>query len=547
MKRIIIAIMALSLLVCCFAGFVGCGSKQDEGTITIRNLYFENWSAQEGDPYIQFMQNKFGIKFKTSTYSFEDWNTQVNSSVLGGQVPDVFQANVTSYNFEKFYTYWAKGEVTKALPSDLSNWPNLKKMIESVADLDYLKYNGKLYGIPVLRNLNTSSEASFAPFTYMYRRDVAKNLGVYQEDDIYTWEQFEALLAAFKVEFAKTGGYALGDSEWGYPSVLNFYKTAPHCFAELEDGTIVNNYYTDEYQAGLAKAKQFVDNRWYYLGQVQVAEQQNQVKKQYTSKKLGVFYENLSLANYLQIRDAFVKADPGISDEALNDCTAIMKVKGPDGKYALEGQEQWFSMVFLNYDISEAKMNKILDIFDWLLSEEGTMMALYGIEGQDYEILGANSVNYDIEYKGQKIKLLSSGNLWEKSGKGEYVDAWNGVKYMRNVVTLGHDIDVGDPIIQNTRKKKAAYDILNDWTSFMNSQYDPDPAKTNLKVLTEPADVKWMQTKEKLKNAGTLLDDANTMVLLYSFGRKSFSEYRSAMTNSTWTTVLREINANRKK
>ncbi len=524
MKKVLVTIIALSLIAACFVGFAGCGNKQREGVISIRNLYFENWSAEQGDSCVEFIQDKFGVKFETSTYSFENWSNQVNGEVMGNQLPDVFQANVTSYNFANYYTYWADGAVVKPLPDDLSKWPNLKSMIDNTRDIEYLKYKGKLYGIPIARNINKSQEVSFAPFTYMYRRDVAKKLNVYKEGDIYTWDEFNTLLAAFKTEFKKSGGYALGDAEWGYPSILNYYKTAPHCFAINDEGEVVNNYATPEYMDGLAKAKEFVNNQWYYMGQLQASGKQNIVKKEYTSKRLGIFYENLSLQNYLQIRDELVKN--GVSEESLDDYTAIIKVQGLDGTYALEGQEDWFSMTFFNYDISDTKMEKVLDIMDWLLSEEGTMMALYGIEGVDYEITTP----------GAEPTLLP-GNLWEKNNKGQYIDSPNGARYLRYMVTLGHDIIDRDPLVQKS-SKKAAYDILNEWELFMSAQKDAN----KLKVLFEDSRVKWMQTTKKLENAGKLLDNANSMVLNYTFGEKSINDYRSAMSSSQWNAVLSEIN-----
>lgn len=529
MKKVLVVIIALSLLCGCLAGFAACGNKQREGVISIRNLYFENWSAEQGDSCIEYIQEKFGVKFETSTYSFENWSNQVNGDVMGNQLSDVFQANVTSYNFANYYTYWADGAVVKPLPDDLSRWPNLKKMIDGVKDIEFLKYKGKLYGIPIVRNVNSTQGVPFAPFTYMYRRDVARDLGVYKENDVYTWEEFKTLLSAFKTYFKNKSGYALGDAEWGYPSILNFYKTAPHCFAN-EDGEIVNNYYTDEYQAGLAEAKNFVNNQWYYTGQLQAAGKQNLVKKEYTSKRLGIFYENLSLQNYLQIRDELAKN--GVRDDELNDYTAIMKITGPDGKYALEGQEDWFSMTFFNYDISDSKMEKVLDIMDWLLSDEGTMMALYGIPGVDYEVTTP----------GAEPTLLDS-NLWEKNSKGEYIDSPNGARYLRYMVTLGHDIIDRDPLVQKSAKKKEAYDILNAWEQFMTAQNDAN----KLRVLFEDSRVKWMQTPKKLDNAGKLLDNANSMVLNYTFGKKTSSDYSNAMTNEQWTSVLREINANLSK
>ena len=61
-----------------------------------------------------------------------------------------------------------------------------------------------------------------------------------------------------------------------------------------------------------------------------------------------------------------------------------MKVKGEDGKFHLEGSENWFSMTFFNYDISDTKMEKILDIMNYLLDEEGTKLAIYGKENYSW-------------------------------------------------------------------------------------------------------------------------------------------------------------------
>ena len=530
MKKVLVILLTLALLGGCIAGFAGCSSGRDEGVILIRNLYFEDWSAQQGDSITRYIEDTFDVTFETSTYSFEQWTAQVTGDVMNpDETPDVFQANVTSYNLNTTYIRWADGLNIKPLPDDLSRWPYLKHMLETTKDIEYLKYKGKYYGIPVARNIDRSAGSAFAPFTYMYRRDVAKELNrqgkcPYNENDVYDWTEFNQLLAAFKEYFASKTGYALGDAEWGYPSVLNFYKTAPHCFAK-ENNQIVNNYNTSDYLEGLGYAKGLVSNSIYYKGQLQAAGKENLVKKEYTSKRLGIFYENLSMQNYIQIRDELTKN--GVSAADLDDYTAIMRVQGPDGNYALEGQEDWFSMTFINYDVSDAKMEKILDIMDWLLSEKGTMTALYGIEGVDYEKHGD-----DVE--------LIDGDLWSKGSKREYIESPNGARYLRYMVTLGHDIIDRDPLVLQSKSKKDAYDILNAWEEEMNQAYKAG----DLKVLTEDPQVKWMQSKEKLDNAGKLLDAANTMVLNYTFEKKTIAEYTAAMTNDTWNKVLTEINAN---
>ena len=63
-----------------------------------------------------------------------------------------------------------------------------------------------------------------------------------------------------------------------------------------------------------------------------------------------------------------------------------MRVKDKDGNFRLEGTENWFSMTFFNNDISDSKMERILDILDYLLGEEGTRLAIYGKTDVDYFI-----------------------------------------------------------------------------------------------------------------------------------------------------------------
>ena len=538
MKKVIVVLIVIALLCGCIAGFAGCGKKQKEGVISIRNLYFENWSAEQGDAITKYMEEKFGVTFETSSYSFNNWTAQVTGDVNGNQVPDVFQADVKPENLNNTYIYWAEGGVVKALPDELlsnetsSRWPYLQSMIKNTKDIEALLYKGKLYGIPVSRNVNKAEEAEFAPFTYIYRRDIAKNLDGFQEDDVYTWEQFETLLASFKAR-----GMALGDAEWpgAYPSIVNYYKTATHCFT-FKDGQVVNNYFTDEYMAGLNKAKSYVDKKWYYQGQLQSAgkSETDPVEKRYYDGTLGIFYDNFSLANYLKVRKQMLKTN-GINESNIDDATALMKVMGPTGsnsagKYALEEQEDWFSMSFLNADISNNKMEKILDIMNWLISPEGTEMALYGIEGVDYEKNGDN------------VTLLES-NLWAKNNKGEYIDSPNGARYLRYMVTLGHDITGKDPVLLASKTQKQAYTILKNWENFMKEANAAD----KLTILKEDPRIKWMTTSKKLEYQGKILDDANTKTIKYAFSSISYAEYERSMTDSRWREVLAEINANLNK
>ena len=523
MKKILSALLATVLSLAALLTLGACSENVNEDTFTddgrlilnVRNLYFNEWDG--GDVYTAEIEKKFGVKFSPSNYSWADWTQQVQSSINGGNVSDVFHFNLDNYNFARSYKFWADDGVIKPLPDDMSRWPNLKKMIDGTSNISALKYNGKLYCIPVAKNIK-SEEAPFSPFTYVYRRDWAKQYGVYQEGDVYTWEQFQALLSAFKQAFKDTEIAALADVEWGFPSVINFYKNEPHCFA-IENGKAVASYTTNKYIEGLNYAKSLVDGGVYYDDQYSAND--GDIAKRYYGGRVGVFYENLSLSNYTTLRKKMWERSEIDTKQKLDDATAIMKVTGPDGKYALEGTDNWFSATFFSGGISDAKMEKLLDIMEWLLSDEGTMMAAYGKEGYDYE------------KNGNEVTLLEAG--WEKDINGNYVEKFNGAKYLRYMCTLGYDLYDYDPLVD-----KDSYKILTDWSKYMNTQYNAG----KLRILVEDSRIKWLTTFYKAENSGKMLDDANATVMNYVYGQtvKTLDDYKAKFNTDTWNKVLNEIN-----
>lgn len=500
-------------------GLVGCANKNSsDNEITIRNLYFNDWSG--GDTYTNEIEEKFDVHITPSSYSWADWDQQVYGPAQANNLTDVFHFDLDSYNFANSYEYWAKGHVIKALPDDMSKWQNLNKAISAVSNLGALKLNGKLYCLPIIKNTTRAAQV-YSPFTYVYRRDWAKELNVYQENDIYTWDQFKALLDAFLKNKCQSGDItALADVEWGYPSVLNFYKNAPHCFdIDKTSGKVVSNFSTTDFLNGLETAKSWTSGTKKYYGYDQYAAKDGDVAKQYYAGRVGVFYENLSLANYTTLRKSVDSRTEINTKEKLDDATAIMKVQGPDGKYSLEGTENWFSATFFNYDISDAKMNKVLDILDYLLSDDGTKLALYGKEGYDYNMVDG------------QVQLSENG--WEKDQNGNYIDKFNGAKYLRYMATLGYDTADDDPLTD-----KDSLKIINDWSAFMDEQN----AKGNLRVLEEDGSVKWLSTPTKSTKAGGLLENANASVTQYCYNKITKDKYLTNLNTSDWQKVLSEIN-----
>ena len=520
-------LLSLGFITGCGGGNSGESQYDPSGRLilNLKNVYFDEW--QGGDPYTEFLENKFEVKFQVSNYDYENWDEMVYTAINGNNLTDVIQYNLKAYNFGSTYERWIENDMIKALPEDLSPWPNVESLINKASNVDALKVDGKIYGIPVLNDIS-NSEKDFSNMTYVYRRDIAKEIDklnpsdepVYREGDVYTWTEFDNLVKALSAHAAKQeiNTVAMVDQEWGFPSVTNFYKNAPHCFDKDSNGKAINAFTSDGYVAGLEVAKNYVNDSYYSQDQFNFGA--DTANGEYLGGKAYILYDNFSLSNYIGLRQKFAANN---EDVDLDDGTALLKVKGPDGKFALEGTENWFSMTMFNYDIEDAKMEKILDIIDYLLSEEGTRLAIYGLEGYDYTIVNG------------KIQLTNKG--WPRDpDTDEFIPGKiNGAKYLRYMATLGNDTKSFDPLTD-----KASYDILNEWISEMEAAKE----QGKLRIVKEPSDISWMSTPTKNDKTETLLADANVDALKYAFDEiKDINDYKNKLNSATnWIKVLAEIN-----
>ena len=178
-------------------------------------------------------------------------------------------------------------------------------------------------------------------------------------------------------------------------------------------------------------------------------------------------------------------------------------------------------MTMFNYDISDTKLAKILDILDFLLTEEGTRLAIYGKEGYDYNIVDG------------QVELTEAG--WEKDEAGNYGPKTNGAKYLRYMATLGNDTKSFDPYTD-----MDAYNIINNWIVEMQQA----KANNQLRVVQEPSDISWMSTPTKNDRTSSMLEDANTYALQYCFSKiADEAAYKAKFDEQVyWARALNEIN-----
>ena len=502
-----------------------CRYKETKGRqiLNLRNLYFQSWDGS--DRITQHIENKFNVEIHPNSYDYDNWDRQVLSQIYVDNISDVFHFNVSPYNFSKTYKPWAESGIIKPLPDDLSSWPNIKGLIDNISNLSSLKINGHVYGIPLIYNINKPN-VDFTSYTYLYRRDWLRNIrpDLVHENDVYTWDEFINIINAFctRQDVLSGNSSVIGDVSWGFPSLTTFFKNSNGCYSLNSNNEVVNNFTTDEYIKGLNITKSLTLGNYAYFDEVSNIYN-TRVYDAYKNGHLGIYYENLSHSNYSTLRKDIRNINETLTDERLNDMTAIMKVKGPDGKFHLEGSENWFSMTFFNYEMSEEKQIKLLDIMDYLLSEEGTRLSIYGIENEDYII---NSLG--------EIELIDE--MWPAASNGQYAFKYNGAKFLRYMMTLGYDTLQDDPYTD-----LASFNITNAWEeSMMNAKTTND-----LVLVKEPENIAWMSTPLKDDNTESMIEEGKTYSIGYCYGVSDFStieDYVSKFNTNKWNNTISQIN-----
>ena len=495
--------------------------------LNLKNLYFEQWDGS--DVYTEYINGLFDVNINPSSYEYYSWDEMVNMQVNADQLTDVFHFNLRDYNFGSTYEHWVKENVLKPLPNNLSQWPYLEYAINRTSNIDALKVDGELYCLPLQMDIG-EYDKDFSNFTYVYRKDWAKQIDsmytgnpeyvpVCQDDDVYTWEEFNRLLVAFKTHIetlASTNqASALVDESWGFPSVANFYRESPYCFTKNDNGEAINAFTTDKMIEGLNAAKSFVENGYYSTDQYVFTD--GTANQQYRAGRAAILYDNWTYQQYSSLKKKMKKNQPSIN---IDDATAIMQVKGPDGKFALQGQENWFSATMFNSRISDNKMYKILDIINYLLSEEGTRFAVYGMEGTDY-------------YFDNDGNIALFEDAWPKDADGNYIEKVNGARYLRYMGTIGNELISYAPYFNAEN-----IDPLIDWQKYMHS------AKYSnlLRIVKEPSDISWMSTPTKNDRVQSMLHDGNTFVLRYAYNQTTLEGYYNSFNTANWNKCLQEIN-----
>ena len=419
----------------------------DKLTISMSMLDAEKSGVSAKD---QWLCEKFNFEWDLIPVTWGDWNEKVRAWIAGDDLPDILWWDMKAGNTSEF-RMWAEAGAFREIPQDMSAWPELEALLERAwSDEKFLTVNGKLYGWPCLRaNPDWYDDACFNQF--VYRRDWAKAVGMYTEGDMYTWDEVKAMIKA--VQEQDPGNLGAGQTigivseTWAFPGVfleLSGWQQKRYGY-QINEETGLYEYYaaTDGYLNELKHVTELYQDGYIWKDQV-VDSGSDGMNNFYGGK---AFMALTGAGPTWLTGTAWPKmVDTGIVD-SRDDVAPMIVLSPADNEtfYLIQTEDLW-TVAHFRHDLEDEKMNRILDIWNWLASEEGRIFRVAGIEGVDY------TKNDDGTYN----------ILWEKNADGQYINPY--ADYSYNIYQ-----PAGSLATPNETSDPAGYEAYENFFEMMRS------------------------------------------------------------------------------
>ena len=396
------------------------GSKMSTAATAPVDVTVAIWGADDGlsdsnDPILKKLEEKTGVHLIPQNITWDDFEQKVQLWSTNGQLPDIF---VGDFVGKSFFGNWVEQGIIRALPDDLSAYPNLTEYLK-MERAQAAKKDGKYYMIP--RSTYKDISYSVLDRNVAYRWDLAQKAGVTKEPE--TYEEFADMIK--KIIAADPEKKHISGMTQIIPNLLAGF-VLPYGGIVEKKWVNVNDKFMPSYFAnkeGLVKALELA-RKFYTEG---VVEKDIALAKLETSKEKFLKGESAALVFawagpaglYSNMAKDYEQIYP---DRKFIDDIKIAKLyPGYDGKKNYFVDTEAWSESYFSSNVDDGKMAAICKLYDYLFSEEGKRLVFCGFEGEDYDVKDGKVVmkdGVDIANKYQFTNNNSSVNalgMWNPS------------------------------------------------------------------------------------------------------------------------------------
>jgi|GEM_PF-1293578 len=334
---------------------------------------FQNFESGN-DRVLQFLEDKFNLKLRLSGAPWEGYLDKLGVKINTGETPDLF----FSIPDEPSYRTWVDNGLLLPLNDYFDQAPHLKALFET-EQFKNLKFNGNYYFLPMISVANNHA--------VYYRKDWLDKVGMKEPTNI---DEFYDMIKAFTQDDPDDNGkndtVGLAGSkvlEWFDPLQTGFGirpSWNQNAQGEYEPYQFTEGY--KNYLEWMAKAYQdgFIQKEFFLYDDPQKDES-------FYAGKAGVLITHSGWkADEVVQKLTSVNPDSQIGLLAPPD--------GPGGEGGMHGGGGWWGGWSISADAQNPE--RLVQLLDYLLSPDGQMLRMYGVEGVHY-ILEGDKVVANVE------------------------------------------------------------------------------------------------------------------------------------------------------
>ena len=364
--------------------------------------------SRDTDRILQDIEEKFNVTFVPMNITWDDYGTKEQLWASSDSLPDIAAVDIRN---TKQFSEWANDGVIRPVPEDLSAYPHL------AAYLDYPSMEGcKVDGVPyaIFRLSNPTKYHTALTRWILYRWDLAQAAGVEKEPE--NWQEFCDMIQAIveaDPEGKNISGMTALDTAQLKEIFLSYAKPeavvsgTTFKWVDNGDGTYIPAYFAGE---NLGDDMLPAWNLLRDMYENNVIEHdislttQDMAKNKFLNGQAAALLGTNSLET---MADAWLEIHGTPVEEDVKYLDLMPSVDG--NTYFWETETAWSESVF-GSAVDDAKMDRILQIYDYLCSDEGIILADFGYEGETFNVENGEAI---VTVEGGLASLYPSAPLFQ--------------------------------------------------------------------------------------------------------------------------------------
>lgn len=456
-------------------------------------------SGGDSDKMLRTLEEKVGVKLIPQDMSAADYHDKVQLWAATNQLPDIFCGDFIGLGQSSFYD-WVDQGVIRALPDDLSAYPNLEEYMQMERAQEAMQ-NGKHYIIP--RRSYGDISYSVLDRTICYRWDLAQQVGVTKEPE--TWDELRDMLLKI-IEADPEGKNIAGISQTGIKTLAGcrypYGGILEKKWVINDEGRVLPSYFDGDLYAVMNLARDM-----YTEGTIEkdISNVSVNAKDRFLQGLNAAMAFNDGPASLYTLGEQWEEL---YGRNFLDDVKFCKIFPASDGeKWYFVDTEAW-SETYISSKVDDEKMDAICRLYDFLVSDEGQRLVFCGFEGEDYDMVDGKpvmreGVNLAEKYPFSKISNLAMHNpkKWDESFPSdvpaEYYEEVR--KRHEDAVQNGKLPELCDAALMLSTPLKDAF------------TYDPHTDFLQIMMGTEPVDkmVDELLANYEAKGLSAMLDEVN--------------------------------------